>query len=132
MKRSNLTIALYLFLIFASGIVVGGFGFRLYTGTPVSAKTSTSVSPDEWRRQYTAEMNSRLKLTPEQMDKLNAILDETRARLNRAHSTLDESTKQIKEHHVGAVRSMLTPEQLPEYEKLHAEREARAKAAAKN
>lgn len=132
MKRSNLTIALYLFLIFASGILVGAFGFRLYTGTPVSAKTSTSVSPDEWRRQYRSEMQSRLKLTPDQMTKLDTILDDTRARSREVHETADAAIKQIKEHHMDRVREMLTAEQRPEYEKLHAEREKRAKAAGKN
>jgi hypothetical protein len=126
MKRSNLTITLYLFLIFASGILVGAFGFRLYTGTPVSAKTTPS--PDEARRQYASEMRARLKLTPEQMDKLTVILDETRGRLRQAHGVLDESVKQIKAHHIDAVRAMLTPEQRPEYEKLRAERDQRAKA----
>ena len=128
MKRSNLTIALYLLLIFASGILVGAFGFRLYSGTPVSAKTSTKVSPEEWRRQYFSEMQSRLNLTPEQMEKLNVIFDDTFARFRQAHEALDESLKQNKAHHVAAVRGMLTPEQRPEYEKLHAEREQREKA----
>jgi len=128
MKRSNLTIALYLLLIFASGILVGAFGFRLYSGTPVSAKTSTKVSPEEWRRQYFSEMQSRLNLTPEQMEKLNVIFDDTFARFRQAHEALDESLRQNKAHHVAAVRAMLTPEQRPEYEKLHAEREQREKA----
>jgi len=128
MKRSNLTIALYLLLIFASGILVGAFGFRLYSGTPVSAKTSTKVSPEEWRRQYFSEMQSRLNLTPEQMEKLDVIFDDTFARFRQAHEALDESLKQNKAHHVAAVRAMLTPEQRPEYEKLHAEREQREKA----
>jgi hypothetical protein len=131
MKRSNLTIALYLFLIFASGILVGAFGYRLYTGTPVAAKTSTTVSPDEWRRQYVSEMRSRLKLAPEQMEKLNAILDDTRSRSHQAHDTLDTALKQIKQHHVDAVNAMLNPEQRPEYEKLRAERDRRGKASEK-
>ena len=131
MKRSNFTIALYLFLIFASGILVGAFGFRLYTGTPVSAKTSTTVSPDEWRRQYFSEMESRLKLSPEQIGKLNVIFDDTRAHHRQAHATLDESLKQIKARHIEEVRAILTPQQRPEYEKLRAERDARAKAAEK-
>ena len=126
MKRSNLSIALYLFLIFTSGILVGAFGFRLYTGTPVSAKTTPS--PDEARKQYVGEMRSRLKLTPEQIEKLTVILDETRARSRQAHGVLDESVKQIKAHHIDAIRAMLTPEQRPEYEKLRAERDQRAKA----
>jgi|SRR5579871_6448055 len=130
MKRSNLTILFYLFLVFASGLVVGAFGFRLYSGTPVSAKTTTKVTPEEWRRQYLSEMQSRLKLAPEQIDKLNATLDVTATRLRDAHAALDGQVKQIKEDQINQVRAMLSPEQRPEYEKLHAEREQRARAAA--
>lgn len=131
MKRSNLTIALYLFLIFASGIVVGAFGFRLYSGTPVAAKTSTKVSPEEWRRQYFAEMQSRLQLTPDQLQHLNSIFDETRARAHQADETHDVALKQIREESTTKVRAMLTDAQRPEYEKLRAERHARFKAAKK-
>jgi|SRR5215472_10749746 len=131
MKRSNLTIALYLFLIFASGVTVGAFGFRLYSGTPVAAKTSQKVSPEEWRRQYLAEMQSRLKLTSDQMDHLNAILDESHARFTAAHEKNDAIIRQIREEQTHKVRSMLSDQQRPEYEKLRAEREARAKALGK-
>jgi hypothetical protein len=130
MKRSNLTILLYLFLVFASGLVVGAFGFRLYSGTPVSAKTLTKVTPEEWRRQYLSEMQSRLKLTPEQMNQLDATLDVTRARVRQAHDTVDATIKQVREDQVVKIRAMLTDAQRPEYEKLRAEREQRAKAAA--
>jgi hypothetical protein len=132
MKRSNLTIALYLFLVFASGMLVGVFGFRLYTTTPVAAKTSPTVSPADSRKQYIGEMQSRLKLTPEQLQKLNTVMDETRAHYRQAHETHDEALKQIKQHHIETVRAMLSPEQRAEYEKLRAEREQRAKAAGKN
>ncbi len=37
--------------------------------------------------------------------------------------------RQIGEEHYQRVRTILTPEQLPKYEKLHEEREAKAKAA---
>ena len=131
MKRSNFTIALYLFLVFASGIVVGAFGFRLYSGTPVAAKTTPRISPEEWRRQYFEEMQSRLKLTPEQMRQLNEISDQSRSRFHDAHEKNDAILRQIREEQTAKVRAMLTDEQRPEYEKLRAERDARAKAMGK-
>jgi len=130
MKRSNLTIALYLFLVFASGAVVGAFGFRLYSGTPVAAKNQ-KMSPEEWRRQYFGEMQSRLKLTQNQMQQLNEIYDQSRARFRAAHEKNDTTIRQIREEQLARVRAMLTDEQRPEYEKLRAERDARAKATGK-
>jgi hypothetical protein len=127
MNRSNPSIALYLLLIFSSGVIVGAFGMRLYA--PVAAKTAPQKpSPEDWRKQYLGEMESRLKLTDTQITQLNAILDETKARAHQAHETHDNALKQIKDEQIAKVRTILTAEQLPEYEKLHAEREQRAKA----
>jgi len=134
MKRWTLSIALYLFLVFASGVAVGVFGYRLYSGTPVAAKISDKsaparMSPEEWRRQYIGEMQSRVKLTPDQLQQLNTILDATHARFHEERGKHDLVIKQIRDEQVAKVRAMLTPEQLPEYEKLRAERDQRAKAA---
>ncbi|MDP8980705.1 MAG: hypothetical protein M3O35_08955 [Acidobacteriota bacterium] len=132
MRRSTLAIACYLFLIFASGIVVGAFGYRLYSGTPVSAKaTLPKMTGDQRRQQYLAEMQDRLKLTPDQNRELNRIVDQSRVLFDDAHRRHDEEVKAIREKHTTAVRAMLTPQQLPEYEKLHAEREQRKAAAQK-
>jgi hypothetical protein len=126
MRRSTLAIACYLFLIFASGIVVGAFGYRLYTGTPVSAKAGPpKMTGEERRQQYLAEMQDRLKLTPEQNRELNRIVDQSRQLFDDAHHRHDEEIKAIREKHTTAVRAMLTAQQMPEYEKLHAEREQR-------
>ena len=129
MRRSTLAIAFYLLLIFASGMVVGAFGYRLYTGTPVSAK-ATKMTGEQRRQQYLGEMQDRLKLTPEQNRELNRIVDQSRLLFDDAHHRHDEEIKTIREKHTTAVRAMLTAQQLPEYEKLHAEREQR-KAAKK-
>ena len=130
MKRSNLAIALYLFLIFTSGAIVGAFGFRLYSGTPVAAKTQ-KVSPEEWRRQYLNEMQSRLNLTSDQFQHLNSILDQSHARFTAAHEKNDAVIRQIREEQTAKIRAMLTDAQRPEYEKVRAERDARAKAMGK-
>jgi hypothetical protein len=129
MKRSYISIALYLFLVFASGIVVGVFGYRLYSGTPVSAKVSQKLTPDEWRRQYFEEMQDRVHLSQDQMQKLNTIFDETKSNQRQAHESCDTALKQIKDEHISKVRSMLSDEQRPQYDELRAEREQRAKLA---
>src|SRR5207302_10101370 len=82
MKLSRIAVSLYALLIFASGIAIGAFGFRLYEMKSVNA--NTAHDPAEWRKRYTAEMQSRLHLAPDQTRKLNEILDETRVRFSAA------------------------------------------------
>jgi uncharacterized membrane protein len=129
MRRSTLTIAAYLLVVFVSGISVGAFGYRLVSGTPVSAKATPKLSPEEWRREYLNEMQNRVKLTPDQLGQLNTILDETRSRFHTARENHDQLVKTIRAEQTNKIRQMLTDAQKPEYERLRAERDQRAKAA---
>jgi|ERR1039457_2889731 hypothetical protein len=128
MKRSNLVIAIYLVLIFACGIVVGAFATRLYSPTPVLSSRPARPTPEEWRRLYVNEMQSRLKLTPDQLVDLNQILDETGKKVHAEHERHGQEMKVIHEEQVSRNRQILTPGQLPEYEKLRQEHE-RTRAA---
>lgn len=128
MKRSNWLIAFYLVLIFASGMVVGAFASRLVWAPPVLSK-QPKLSPQEWRRQYVTEMQSRLQLTPDQVTNLNSILDDIRAKVHGERQRHDDSMKAIHAEHTKRVEAMLTDAQRTEYEKLRQEREARAKKA---
>lgn len=127
MRRSTLAIAAYLLVVFASGISVGAFGYKLVSGTPVSAKATPKLSPEEWRREYLKEMQTRVNLTADQLGQLNAILDETRSRFHSARESHDQLVKTIRSEQTNKVRQILTEEQKPAYEKLRAEREQRAK-----
>lgn len=131
MTKSNLTIPLYLLLVFTSGVAVGGFGYRLYSGTPVSAKATTKPSPEEWRRQYVGEMQNRLKLTAAQADNINSILDETRSLFHASREKHNRELDGLRQDQANKIRAVLTDEQRPEYEKLRMEREQRAKAGKK-
>ena len=127
MRRSNLLIVFYLILIFASGVAVGAFATRLYTAKAVSAKAPPPrLTPEEYRRGYTAEMQNRLNLTSDQMLKLNVILDETGAKVHAEHERHSQEIKAIHQDQVGKTRAILTSVQIPEYEKLRAQREERA------
>ena len=129
MKRSNLLIATYLVLIFTCGVVVGAFASRLYWATPVMSKQPPPrPTPEEWRRQYVNEMQNRLHLTPEQLIKLNEILDDTGTKVHAERARHGQEMKAIHEEQVSRNRQMLTPEQIPEYDKLRQEHE-RAHAA---
>jgi Spy/CpxP family protein refolding chaperone len=119
-------IVFYFLLVFGSGAVVGALGYRTYN--PPTARTiNTPAQPGEWRKQYMEESKARLDLTDDQVSKLKAIMDETDARFRQAREQENQEIRQIRNEHIARVRMLLTPEQLPKYEKLHAEREARSK-----
>ncbi len=129
MKRSTAALAGYLVLVFASGVVVGALSYRLYTTGAVAAR-STRWSPEEYRRHYVETLTARLKLSEEQVRKLNAILDETRDRYRAMEEEIVRPHKQqIREWQIEAINAMLTDEQRAEYAKFRQERAERRKRA---
>ena len=127
MTRRNLPIAFYLLVVFVSGAVVGALGYRTYNPPIARSGGRSRLPPAEWRRQYVEEMKTRLSLSEDQLQKLNTILDQTTGRFQAAREQDNQLIRQIREDHFAHVRTILTPQQIPEYEKLHAEREQRAK-----
>lgn len=126
MTRPNLPIALYLFLVFVSGGVVGALGYRMYSPPP--AHSEQRSSPEVWRKKYLDELNSRVSLTPDQMQKMIGILNETDASFTQARNQHHEAIEKIKGEHRVKVRSLLTADQLPKYEQFTVDMDARAKA----
>ncbi len=128
MKHWKLPIAAYLFVVFLSGAVVGGMAYRLYN-PPLARSIGPRRGTEEFRRQYMDEMRARLNLSPDQIAKLDVILDKTSERYNDARAQHNEMVRQLREDHVAAVRAVLTSEQLPKYEQLREERDQRAQRA---
>jgi hypothetical protein len=75
MKRSTLSTAFYILLVFLSGAVVGAFAHRLYV-----VNTVVSAKPDEVRHHILDEMRTRLSLSDDQVKQLNAIMDSSKSR----------------------------------------------------
>jgi Spy/CpxP family protein refolding chaperone len=123
-KLSRLTIALYVGLIFASGVVLGVFGHSLYAVTTVNSK---SPKPEELRKKRLAEMQSRMKLSDEQVAKINSIYDETRAKFHEVRERYRPEMDALEHAQRDKVRSILSPEQQAEYEKMLKEREQQQK-----
>lgn len=130
MRISKLALSLYVALIFLSGVAVGIFSYRLYAVTTVAAR-----DPNEFRKRYTNELQTRLHLNQDQLAKLNSVFDETRARVD----DLDRKRRQdmrpemdaIRAEQRDKVRAMLDPAQRTEYEKILQEHaEARKKRQA--
>ncbi len=126
MKKWSLPIALYLFVVFVSGGVVGALGYRIYNPPPSSSST-VRPSPEEWRRQYLQELQTRVGMNDDQIHKVEGMLDETRTRFREARTKHNDTVKQIGDQYREMVRSVLTPDQIAKYEQFRIERDQRTK-----
>jgi hypothetical protein len=122
-------VVLYLSLVFASGIAVGGFGHWLFRAGTVEAdlkqpRRSPDRSSEEFRRRLIEEMQARLGLSADQVVKINAILDDSRAKFREISARFEPEMKAIREQQIERTRAILSDEQKIEYEKFLAERKA--------
>jgi hypothetical protein len=109
-------------LLFACGAVVGALADRYIAMSSVTAKTS-----EDFRHRYVSEMQSRLKLTPAQVTRLEAILDQTKAKYKAVRDEYRPQMLKVKQDQISEVESILTPAQVPLYRQLVAEHEQRAR-----
>jgi hypothetical protein len=123
-KLSRMTIALYVGLIFASGAVLGVFGHSLYSVTTVKSGISRA---EEVRKKKLAEMQSRMKLSDEQVAKINSIYDETRAKFHEMHERNRPEIDALEKAQREKVRATLSPDQQAEYEKMLKEQDEHQK-----
>ena len=72
-------------------------------------------------------MQERLKLTPAQLTQLETILDDTKAKYHAVRDSYKPQMLKIKQDHIERVKAILTPAQIPAYEKLVEEREQRGR-----
>jgi len=127
MPRNGITIALYLILVFASGITVGVVSYRLYSTSTASASTAKPTI-GEFRRLYLEGMRTKVGAGPDQLDKVAVILDDTRDKLNELAAKEKPLHDRIREEHIAEIRALLNDQQKVAYDNWRAER-ARESAA---
>ncbi|HEU0124142.1 MAG TPA: hypothetical protein VFQ91_26660, partial [Bryobacteraceae bacterium] len=99
---------------------------RLYTVNTVSATTKRKT-PEEYRRAYMQEMKQRLRLTDSQAVEIEKVLDATRDRYREFRERTKPEVDKIQADQTGGVRLILSDEQMQEYDKMRAERDAKRK-----
>lgn len=119
MKRNQWTAALFAVLLFAAGIVVGALGHRYYAASVVNAS--------DFRHHYIEEMQSKLKLTPDQVSRLETVLDDTKAQFRTVRDSYRPAMLKIKQEQISRVKAILTPQQVPIYEQMVADHERHAR-----
>lgn len=128
MKSGTFRLAFYCTVLFVSGMAVGALSHRYYVQDLVSAQAAPRRGPEQYRREYMAEMQSRLKLTPEQTAQIEAILDDMRNKYRALREELRPREKAMQAEQTARISALLQPEQQAEYERMRVEREARRKA----
>ena len=121
MQRPTVSIVLYLCLVFLSGVLVGGFGFSVYSGRQGNVR----LTPEQRQRRYVDEMRSRLKLSDDQVQKLKGIMAETRKRFEGLREKNRPEEQEIQAQHAQSVSAILNDTQRAEYAKMREERERR-------
>ncbi len=125
LPRARLTIAIYLVLVFASGILVGIESHRLYATTSTARANTTPQSMGEFRRRYLEGMRVEVGATGEQIVEINNILEDTKRKVDQLSAAEKPLHDKIQQEHIDQIKSLLTPEQRVRYE---AWREARERA----
>jgi hypothetical protein len=122
MKRNKWGAILFAVLLFGCGAICGALAQRYFSAAVVNAKTS-----EDFRHNYVSEMKSKLNLTQDQVNKLEVILDETKAQYKAVRDQTHPALLKIKEEQIARVKSILTPQQASIYERLVTDREKRFK-----
>lgn len=121
MRRTGLTSALYVLLIFASGALVGAIGQRVYMANVVSA--GGPGRPEEYRRRYISDMQERLQLDERQVVQLTAILDSIHEEYRNFRENHKPELQAIQDSQVRKINAILTHDQRAEYDEMREERE---------
>jgi hypothetical protein len=133
MPKAKLTAALYLLIVFSSGIMVGVVAHRLYMVKTVlsTEPPPRRPGPAEWRKQFIDAMKSKVKVDDQQLMQLQQILDQMDDEYKQLHAGRKaEDTKRrtedqaVQNNMVDKINAMLRDDQKPLYQQLRAEREA--------
>ena len=150
MNKTKLSALISLILVFVSGGVIGAFAYRLYsvpnTASPAAAGApARKMLPEEFRKNYSATLAKEVKLDPDQVAKLNVILDETHAEfdkvrekskpewdaLNKERDALAEKWRpereSIQARQTEKINAILRPDQRPLFAAWRVERDRQRK-----
>ena len=136
MANTKLSAFFSLLLVFFSGVVVGGFAYRVYSTTAAVAPSNPKGpeekrDPEAIRKHNIDEMTQAVHLDPQQVVQAEKIYDHTREQFDQVSQKHNADVRAIFDDQVAQIKAMLRPDQLPLYEALHAKHEAERKARKK-
>lgn len=111
--------AVLVFVVFVLGFLVGGVADHIYGVT--HAQPKVQFVKERPKAQVVQEFTTRLNLTADQQKQLSVIIGETRSRWRDLYAPLETQHEQIRQEGRAKIRAMLTPDQLPEFDRFMAE-----------
>jgi Spy/CpxP family protein refolding chaperone len=112
-------------VIFAAGAATGGMAIRVYapkTITKTQAPPPLPVSQDR-RHDYLSKLDRELDLTPEQRQKIEAILAASQDRMKELWRSIEPQTKEEYQRTRKEISEVLTPEQREKRKQLRHQRD---------
>ena len=131
MPRTRISIAIYLFLVFASGIMVGLVSYRLYATNTASAN-NTPRSMSEFRKRYLDGMRTKVGASEAQIAAITRELDETKRKYDALAAEEQPLHDKIQQEHINEIKALLNDQQKVAYDNWRAERERAKKQAQPN
>jgi uncharacterized membrane-anchored protein YhcB (DUF1043 family) len=122
MPRTRISIAIYLFLVFTSGIMVGVVSYRLYATNTASAN-NTPRSMSEFRKRYLDGMRTKVGASEAQIAAITRTLDETKRKYDELAAEEQPLHDKIQQDHINEIEALLNPQQRIAYDNWRAERE---------
>ena len=127
-KTSSQTKArLIVVTVFVIGVAAGALSLNLYEQMTSSPKKDIPQHGTEF---LIKRLDERVGLTTDQQDQIKKILDETSEKYREIRSELEPRIKDfeprfnaVREQSRDRIRALLTPDQLPKYEKMIEERD---------
>jgi Spy/CpxP family protein refolding chaperone len=109
-------------LILLAIVLLSGLGGGLVGNRLAREQARRRSNPEAWNVSAMRTLEKRLRLTPEQVEKVQALLD---ARVVELRATREETmtkTNRILDQLIAEIDKVLTPEQVAEFTKLHTQR----------
>jgi predicted secreted Zn-dependent protease len=126
MPRNRISIALYLFLVFASGILVGVVSHRLYATNTARASTTAPANMSEFRKRYLDGMRTRVGASEDQIKEITKTLDDTKHKYDELASQEQPLHDKVQADHIEKIKAILNDQQRVAYDNWRAERASAA------
>lgn len=128
MVRSKFSAAVYLLLVFSSGILVGAVGNRLYVTNTVAANNAPAPrTMAQYRARFLAEMKQKVGANDQQIAQITAILDDAKRKFDEVHAQAKPLRDKIDHDRIEGIRAVLDDKQRAAYDQWRADR-SRAEA----
>ena len=108
--------ALWVAVVFLLGVSLGGVVGYVFAHRSVSA--NAPLTAQERRAQKVEQLTREADLTPEQQQRLEAILTQLHAEYKALHAQSDAQIDEARQKGRNQIRAILTPEQKPKFEEF--------------